>query len=92
MGSRTVCFIDKETGISGTCGLECMDKKQLISLLGTDIISCEKCFFYRKYVGKESEYFSYTAWTGDFAIKKKNMNDINEFMRKNSVSRGREST
>jgi len=61
--TRTVCFMDKE-GNHGTCGLEGMEDKQLISIIGTNIIDCKKCPTYLMYKGEENEHFIYTNWTG----------------------------
>jgi len=49
--ARLVCFIDKE-GQVGTC--------TNFEIEG----DCENCGFKKKYEGRESEEFSYTAWKG----------------------------
>ena len=54
--SRTVCYIDKNTGMSGTCSLEAM---------GIRTIDCDKCLIKKQFEGKERDKFSYCFWLGD---------------------------
>jgi hypothetical protein len=59
--TREVCYIDKDTGLAGTCQMEA---------LGRDI-DCHKCGFKKIYDGKESLTFSYTMWTGNLLNNQK---------------------
>ena len=62
--SRTICFTDKETGMSGICTMEGLDEEQIQELFKDGIIDCEQCSFFKTYKGKEKENFSYTNWGG----------------------------
>ena len=59
---RTVCFIDKESGVAGICTIEGLDDEQIREIMGSNIIDCKKCDFCKKYRGKEKDHFSYWAW------------------------------
>ena len=55
---RLVCFIDKD----GMCGI-CTHAPNFD---GHEIEGdCDTCGFKEKFLGKESEEFSYTKWTGE---------------------------
>lgn len=64
MGSREVCFINKE-GMVGVCAMEELDNEQLSKIFERGIINCHQCPFYKKYKGIEKEHFNYTRWTGE---------------------------
>ena len=62
--TREICFIDLETGCGATCSMEAQGKD----------IDCSKCEFKKQYEGKEQELFSYTMWTGELSVAKKEIN------------------
>jgi hypothetical protein len=59
--TREICFIDLETGCGATCSMEVQGKD----------IDCSKCEFKKQYEDKEQELFSYTMWTGELSVAKK---------------------